>query len=195
MLAQDDAALKRMKNSLYLKVAVLAAILSAAHCCFPQDEGVSNEETSQRFVEGLYARYGPDGNPANLSGEDASQAFDPSLIALVKADAAAVGPGHVGVLDYDPLCDCQETDVDFPGLKITTQSVGASHATATVTFNDVNQKPIKIVLTLVRNPSGWRIFNVEDFTGPGPHTDLRTLLSSDIQKHSSKRGPKQTRQP
>jgi hypothetical protein len=187
MLAQADAALKRMKNSLYLKVAVLAVILSSTHCCFPQDENANNEETAQRFVEGLYARYGPDGSPANLSRDNAAAAFDPSLIALAKADAAAVGQGNAGVLDYDPLCDCQETDVDFPGLKITTHPESASHATATVVFHDVNQKPIKIVLSLVRSANGWRIFNVEDFTGPGPHTDLRTLLNSDIQKHSGKR--------
>lgn len=175
-----------MRTPLSFKVAVLAAILSGTHCCLPQDESVNNEETAQRFVESLYARYGPDGNPANLSAENAGEVFDSSLITLVKADASAVGPGHPGVLDYDPLCNCQQTDVDFPGLRITTQLINASRATTTVTFNDVNQKPIKIVLTLMRSANGWRIFNIEDFTGPGPHTDLRTLLNGEIQKLSGK---------
>jgi hypothetical protein len=190
MLAQAAAAPRQMKNSLLLKVAVLAAILSGALCCFPQDGSVNSHETAQRFVESLYVRYGQGGNPVNLSAPNAGDAFDPSLIALVKAGAAAVGQGHAGVLDYDPLCNCQETDVDFPSLKITTQPLSASRANATVTFNDVKQDEIKIVLTLVMNRNGWRIFNVEDFTGPGPHTDLRTLLSDEIQKHSDKQNPK-----
>lgn len=171
-------------------MAVLAAFLSGAHCCFPQDESVSNHESAQHFVEGLYVRYGLGGNPVNLSGQNAGDAFDPSLIALVNADAAAVGEGNAGVLDYDPLCDCEETDVDFPSLKIAIQPASASHATATVTFNDVKQDEIRIVLTLVMNKNGWRIFNVEDFTGAGPHTDLRTLLSDEIQKHSGKQTTK-----
>lgn len=170
-------------------MAALTAVLSGAHCCFSQNEN-AHSESPQHFVEGLYVRYGEGGNPVNLSGQNASDAFDPSLIALVKADAAAVGQGNSGVLDYDPLCDCQDTDVDFPGLKIAVEPANASHATATVTFNDVKQDEIRIVLTLVMNKNGWRIFNVEDFTGPGPHTDLRTLLSDEIQKHNGKQNVK-----
>ena len=171
-----------MRTSLCFKLAALIVVLVISARCFAQAESGDNAESARRFVLSLYARYGPDGNPANLSADNATEVFDRSLIALVKIDAAAVGPGHFGVLDYDPLCNCQQTDVDFPGLRITTELVNASHANATVTFNDVNQHPIKIVLTLMRSESGWRIFNVEDFTGPGPHTDLRTLLSSEIQK-------------
>lgn len=175
-----------MRTSLCFKLAALIAVLGISSRCFPQAESGDNAESARRFVMSLYARYGPDGHPANLSEENAHEAFDPSLIALVKADAVAVGQGRVGVLDYDPLCNCQQTDVDFPGLRITTQLVNASRATATVTFYDVNQHPIKIVLTLIRGENGWRIFNVEDFTGPGPHTDLRTLLSGEIQKYNDK---------
>jgi len=178
-----------MRTSLCFTLAALIAVLGISSRCFPQAESGDNAESARRFVASLYARYGPDGNPANLSAENAGEVFDSSLIALVKADAAAVGPSHVGVLDYDPLCNCQQTDVEFPGLRITTQLVNASRATATVTFNDVDQHPINIVLTLIRGENGWRIFNVEDLSGPGPHTDLRTLLSGDVQKHSGKRHP------
>ena len=181
-----------MRTSLCFKLAALIAVLGIPSRCFPQAESGDNSESARRFVASLYARYGPDTHPANLSEENANEAFDPSLIALVKADAVAVGQGRVGVLDYDPLCNCQQTDVDFPGLRITTQLVNASHATATVTFNDVNQHPIKIVLSLMHGANGWRIYNVEDFTGSGLHTDLRTLLNGEIQKLSGKRNP-QTR--
>ena len=175
-----------MRTSLCFKLAALIAVLGISSRCFPQAESGDNAENARRFVASLYARYGPDTHPANLFEENANEAFDPSLIALVKADAAAVGPGNVGVLDYDPLCNCQQTDVDFPGLRITMQLVNASRATAVVTFNDVNQKPIKIALALTLGKTGWRIYNVEDFTGPGPHTDLRTLLTGEIQKKSGK---------
>ena len=184
--AGETLAPTAMRTSLCFKLAALIAVLGISSRCFPQAESEDNAESARRFVASLYARYGPDSHPANLSEENANEAFDPSLIALVKADAAAVGPGNVGVLDYDPLCNCQQTDVDFPGLRITMQLVNASRATAVVTFNDVNQKPIKIALALTLGKTGWRIYNVEDFTGPGPHTDLRTLLTGEIQKKSGK---------
>jgi hypothetical protein len=175
-----------MRTSLSFKLAVLIAVLSISSGGFPQAEGANNAESAQYFVQSLYARYGPDGHPVHLSEKNASDAFDPSLIALAKADAAAVGQGHVGLLDYDPLCDCQDTDVTFPNLEIKAEPVGTDRATAVVTFTDVNQKQIKIVLTLAMEESRWRIYNVEDFSGPGPHTDLRTLLQGEIQKNSSK---------
>jgi hypothetical protein len=184
MLAQ--AALEQMKYSLHFKVAVLAAVLSVTSCCFPQDESTNHQDSAQTFIESLYARYGPSGNPPNLSKDNASEAFDPSLIALVKADAAAVGLGHTGFLDYDPLCNCQATDVEFPNLAIQVRLGGSDHATATVIFSDVQQKQIKIVLTLVTTKNGWRIDNVEDFSGPGPHADLRSMLNAEIKNFSDK---------
>lgn len=180
-----------MKMSLFIKVAVLVAVLSLAPCAFPQQtENAGSANSAQSFVASLYSRYGPDGNPAGLLNQNASEAFDPSLIALAKADAAALGPGQVGFFDYDPLCNCQETDVMFPNLKITVEPVDADHATATVTFSDLRQKQITIVLALVNTRDGWRIFNIEDQTGPGRHTDLRTMFNNEIQALSSKRHPK-----
>jgi Protein of unknown function (DUF3828) len=175
-----------MRTSLCFKLAALIAVLGISSRCFPQAESEDNEESAKHFVASLYVRYGPDGHPFSLSGENANEAFDPSFIALVKADAAAVRQGRVGVLDYDPLCDCQQTDATFPNLEIKVDLVGADRAMATVTFNDVGQKQIKIVLTLMMENNGWRIYNVEDFSGPGPHTDLRTLLNGEIQKKSGK---------
>lgn len=175
-----------MRTSLCFKLAALIAVLGISSRCFPHAESGDNAESARRFVTSLYARYGPDEHPANLSEENANEAFDPSLIALVKADAVAVGQGHVGVLDYDPLCNCQDTDVTFPNLEIKANLVSPNHATAVVMFNDVNRKPIKIALALTMGKSGWRIYNIEDFTGSGPHTDLRTLLNGEIQKKSGK---------
>lgn len=147
-------------------------------------------DSAQRFVESLYALYGPNGNPAGLSKENASDAFDPSLIELVKTDAAALGQGHSGFFDYDPLCNCQATDIEFPNLAIQVRPAGPGHAAATVTFNDAQQKQIKIVLTLTMTTAGWRIYNVEDFSGSGPHSDLRTMLNIEIKNLSDKQSVK-----
>ncbi|MGC1361241.1 MAG: hypothetical protein WA419_03240 [Silvibacterium sp.] len=137
-----------MKHFLPLKVAVLMGLLSASSCCFPQDENAKDANSAKRFVESLYARYGFNGNPENLSEENASEAFDASLLALVKADAAAAGQGYAGGLDYDPVCNCQETDVKFPGLKTMIELVNANRAMATVRFT-IDNIPNRIMLTLV----------------------------------------------
>lgn len=98
----------------------------------------------------------------------------------------AARPGYVGALDYDPVCNCQDSDDTFPDLKITIQPVDGNRATATVTFPGYNGDPNKIALTLLKEKGRWLIFNIEDLSGPGPHTDLRTMLKADIQKLSSK---------
>lgn len=176
-----------MRKAPILKVAVLTSLLSGA-LCFPQAANGKSAESAQRFIQGLYASYGPSSAPPNLFEKNASQAFDPSLVLLAKKDAAAVGQGSVGALDYDPVCNCQDTDVTFPDLKILIQSLDTSHATATVTFLGDDHEPNKIVLTLLRKKGQWRVFNIEDFTGPGPHADLRTMLKRDIRNLSREHG-------
>jgi hypothetical protein len=174
-----------MKTSL-LKVAVLAALLSGLPCCFPETQNAEIAKTARDFVESLYARYGPNGNPVNLLAENAPEAFDPSLIALAKANAAAAGNGYVGVLDYDPLCNCQDTDVTFPNLRIIIRPVTTRRVAATVTFTEDNHERNTILLTLMRESGKWRIYDIEDFSGSSYHTNLRLLLKRDMPKPSGK---------
>jgi len=174
-----------MRITLQLRLAVLTLLLSATACCFPQAPRAKHEESAKHFVQSVYARYGPTGNPANLFDNNAGEAFHPSLIALARADAKAARP-DVGVLDYDPVCNCQDPDIGFPNLEIKIKSVDKSRTTAIITFPGDKHEPNKIALTLLREKGYWRIFNIEDLSGPNPHTDLRTMLKADIQKLSSR---------
>jgi hypothetical protein len=175
-----------MKTSLPLKVAVLILALSGIPPCFPQTHNARQRQTAKHFVESVYAGYGRAADPPNLFEENASQAFDPSLIALARADAVAAKP-DVGVLDYDPVCNCQDTDDSFPDLNIFIEPIGLNCAKATVTFGGYNHQLNRISLTLVNKNGHWRIFNIQDMSsGSSSHNDLRTLLRKDIKELSSK---------
>jgi hypothetical protein len=174
-----------MKTSLPFKVAALAVILSAAPCCFPQSQYAEEAQSAKHFVENLYADYGPNGDPVSLSGANADQVFDPSLIKLAKT-LETVGAGYVGALNYDHLCNCKDTNVTFRNLRIAVEPVTTHHATATATFTGKDGTENKILITLTSGPDHWRIYDIEDFTGPRPHIDLRSLLWEEI-KASKKR--------
>ena len=62
--------------------------------------------------------------------------------------------------------------------------VNTNRAMATARFT-IDNIPSRVVLSLVKEKNYWRIFDVEDFSGPGPPTDLRTMLEKEIQKLSS----------
>jgi hypothetical protein len=187
MLACAIVAPTNMKLSLYVTVAVLIATLSTSSCCFPQNVNAKDAGSAKHFVDNLYAQYGRSTDPPNLFEGTASQAFTPSLIKLARTDAKAAKP-DVGVLDYDPVCNCQDPDVKFPDLKITIESANADRATAVVQFTTDNT-PNKLVLTLARKENDWRIFNIKDVSGREPYTDLRTMLEKDIRELSSKQSP------
>lgn len=165
-----------MKNSLFLKVAVLAALLSGMPHSFPQ---ASEAETAKHFVESLYVRYGPNGDPANLSGANANQFFDPSLVTLAKT-LEARGSGYIGALTYDHLCNCTNTNVTFPNLRIVTDPVTKDRATATVTFTGNDGIENKILISLSLGTDQWRIYDIKDYSGPAPYMSLRGLLQSEI---------------
>lgn len=184
-MAQIYFALLTMKTSLSLKVAVLAAVLSGAPCCFPQSQYAEESQSAKHFVENLYAGYGPNGDPVSLSGANADQVFDPSLIKLAKT-LEEVGAGYVGALSYDHLCNCKDTNVTFPNLRIVADPVTAHRANATVTFTGKDGSKNIILITLTSGADHWRIDNIEDFTGPRPYIDLRSLLWEEI-KASKKR--------
>lgn len=180
-----------MEKALSFKVAVLASALAALSCCFPQAQPTTQTKSAKHFVEGLYSRYGPTGNPANLLENNANEAFDHTLIALANADAKLAKP-DIGVLDYDPVCNCQDTDATFPNLQIAIKPMDSRRASATVSFLGYQREQNKIVLTLLREKGLWRIFNIEDLSRPGHHTDLRSVLKADIQNLSSNKAARRT---
>src|SRR5579864_2955914 len=91
--------------------------------------------SAKAFVEKLYSHY--PSKPGNRSafdptGKNASQVFDPGMIAAFREDTR-LAHGEVGFIDSDPLCQCQ----DDSGLKAT---IGA------VTMTDPNAADVVVNL-------------------------------------------------
>ncbi|HEX5234405.1 MAG TPA: hypothetical protein VFW25_03640 [Silvibacterium sp.] len=147
---------------------------------FPRAQKTHQSESTTHFVESLYSLYGPNGNPPDLSGANANQYFSPPLIQLAKSVLATAGPRYSGALDYNHLCNCRDTNVNFPNLRIVARSVTSDQAVATVTFDGKDGTRNRILIDLTLEASQWRISDIKDFTGPPPYTSLRALLKREI---------------
>jgi Protein of unknown function (DUF3828) len=118
--------------------------------------------SAKAFVEKLYSHY--PSKPGNRSafdpmGKNASQVFDPGMIAAFREDTRLAG-GEVGFVDSDPLCQCQ----DDSGLKATVGSAtmtGPDAADVVVNLEYPSDK-VTIVLTLHLVPvnGAWRIYDL-----------------------------------
>ncbi len=173
-----------MKISLLFKVAVLASILSGALSNFSRAQIAAKPDDAKHFVESLYSLYGPNGNPPNLSGDNATRFFSSSLIQLAKKVRAIAGPQYSGALDYDHLCNCKDTNVAFPNLRIIANPVTSQKSVATVTFTGDDKTENRILINLTLKADHWRISDIKDFTGPPPYTSLRGLLQREIKAWS-----------
>jgi hypothetical protein len=66
--------------------------------------------SARAFLQFAYKHYENGGKGVDFSGPRASLYFHSSLLALIRGDEKANGPGYVGVLDGDPVCGCQDWD-------------------------------------------------------------------------------------
>jgi len=149
--------------------------------------------SAKNFVESLYRHYTKNSKGIDLSGPRALNYFDASLNALMDADAKAVGPNEVGVLDGDPICSCQDWDGIWD-LKIAVQTVGSDRAKAAVSFAlfapkaGTDRDLRSVEMTLVRKGTSWRIDDILDKSDPKAPFDLRAELEKEIRtvKHDAK---------
>ena len=175
-----------MRSSLLLKSALLVCVIAPA--CSAQ-EGAS----AKTFLQSLYARYQKGGSAIELSGPQAKRYLHPSLLALLREDARAVGPDEVGVLDGDPLCSCQDWDGIFD-LKIDVHEPKAGRAEAQVSFQlfkDAKpQDRRSLVITLTRENGEWRVWNAVDRSDANSVFDLRAALDKEIHESSQSKRSK-----
>ncbi len=129
-------------------------------------------ETAEQFVKHVYGSYRADSEPVSLTGDRAKTILTPSLHALIKRDAAALG-GEAGVLDMDPLCVCQDYDLTL--RQVTVHQAGDAAAIALVSFVNLGAEH-SVRLSLRRSHGVWRIDDIWTDKGAG----LRALLEAEI---------------
>jgi Protein of unknown function (DUF3828) len=167
------------------KVTAFAALLTIQLCSVQasRDQNAQAVDSATQFVRAIYIKYGSNGGPPSLFEENAGAIFHSSLIALAREDQTAVGPGEAGVIDYDPVCNCQDADVKFEHLKIQVEVATEDSSRANVTFTDENGLPETIVLVLRKENEQWRIYDIENHGRRG-RPSLRAALEKEIQRLS-----------
>jgi len=129
----------------------VSAALMAPVCV--QAEG---DSSARAFTLHLYEAY-QSSTPEYL-GRDARLTFAPRLLALIRRDRATTPSGYVGILDWDPICDCQ----DAGGLRATSlviSAAGPGRSRARVTLRFPSETGV-VTLDLVSTPGEWRVADV-----------------------------------
>ncbi len=138
-------------------------------------------ETPQQFVTRLFAPYQPGGQqwaetptPASQKAQKAFEAaydadfYDPGFLKLMNDNGALAGKNGGGVdLDYDPICQCQDSAVRY---RYVSGQPNGQFFDAKAASDDSSQKPWTLVL--IDTPKGWRLYNVIDDSG-----DVRAWLT------------------
>jgi hypothetical protein len=178
-------------NCLPTKVTAFAILLSLQLCSAqtPRKEDAKVTDGVSQFVQAVYSRYGPNGDPPSLFEENAGMVFHSSLIALAIEDQRAVGIGYAGVVDYDPVCNCQDSDVKFEHLKLQIEALTENSCKVAVNFANQNGAQTPIVLVLVKENEHWRIYDIENH-GRGGRPSLRAALEKEIQRLSEENKPR-----
>ena len=112
--------------------------------------------SARAFVVNLYSHYpsNPNRKAFDPTGKNASQVFDPGMIAAFREDTKLAN-GEVGFVEADPLCQCQ----DDSGLKPKVVSVtmaGPNAADAVVNLQYPGETRT-LTLHLVPVAGTWRI--------------------------------------
>jgi len=96
-------------------------------------------DQARAFVRGLYAQYGhPKASDGpNVLGPSAAKVFSPQLLQLIRKSDKETPKGDVGVLDFDPVCSCQDPDgLRLASLDVKPGAAGAAMAVAMLHYPD-----------------------------------------------------------
>jgi hypothetical protein len=158
--------------------AVIVVVVAPA--CAAQD--ASSPAT---FVQQTYARYTDKTKEWDTLRADAPSLFDSALLALIREDQR-LAQGEAGVLDYDPLCSCQDVEsFKVTAVEVTPQD--KSHAKAIVRFVNGGQS-VRIGLVLAQEAGQWRISDVQEPEVPS----IKSFLTKGIAEARAASGGKST---
>lgn len=158
-------------------VLIAAAVFVGLAACSPSGEGASGPADApaalppgrpaiyeaarvgpEEFVRALYAVHA---TPGATMGEPPRPGQEPiygrMLNAMIGADFAKAA-GEVPTLNYDPICDCQDSG-DFTLVSVTVTSSDPQTAEAAVVFTNMGETK-RQTLKLVKEGPMWRVSDV-----------------------------------
>lgn len=147
--------------------------------------------SAKAFLASIYRHYESGGDGIDIGDQRANQYFAHSLLALVRADARAAGPGNVGAIDADPVCACQDWDGIWQ-LNIDVKMKPPGKAEADVSFSlsspqsHTTSASRRLHIKLISEHGGWRIDDIIDLTDPKIPYALRKALLDDIELNRRK---------
>ncbi len=173
-------------------VLIIAAVLAGLAACSPSDEAAPGpaEATAalppgrpaiyeaarvgpEEFVRALYAAHA---TPGASMGEPPPPGRDPiydrMLNAMIGEDFRKAA-GEVPTLNYDPVCDCQDTE-GFALESVTVTQSGPAAAEAAVVFVNAGETK-RQTLKLVKEGPMWK---VSDVLVPGRPALTEQLLAT-----------------
>jgi len=145
-------------------IALIAALLA------PLSVHAQSLEAAKAFTTTLYGAYAK-GNP-DYVGQNPERTFSPELLGLIRKDQASAAPGEVGILDGDPICDCQDAEgLRATDVKVVATGEGKARADVTLAFPSETRS---MSLDLVASGGEWRVGDVHTEQTPS----LVKLLSN-----------------
>ncbi|MDB5720078.1 MAG: hypothetical protein JWP15_696 [Alphaproteobacteria bacterium] len=134
---------------------VLAALLLApAHAATP---AATAPAAARDFVTRLYARY-ERGNLQPAVAE--AQIYAPELVRQMALNGKLHGPEEVGLIDYDPICQCQDlADLKAAIGPVKPAGPGRAMVKVSLRFGPGSDRR-SLRLQLVRTAAGWRVGDI-----------------------------------
>ena len=112
----------------------------------------------EEFVRALYAVHATPGasmGPPPAPGQD--PIYDRMLNAMIGADFTKAA-GEVPTLNYDPICDCQDSE-GFALDSVAVAQAGPASAEASVAFTNAGESK-QLTLKLVKEGPMWKVSDV-----------------------------------
>ena len=115
----------------------------------------------REVIQTLYGHYTKAGS-AHWSLTDSMRVFDGSLRKLIDDDnARAAAAQEVPLLDYDPVCACQDrAGLQVRGITELARDAHAAQERADLYFT-ADHTHLSVTFRLVAQPEGWRIDDIK----------------------------------
>ncbi|MEO7026197.1 MAG: hypothetical protein ABI056_01435 [Caulobacteraceae bacterium] len=153
---------------------IVAAALSMGATCRAAPADVGSPTAFARWIYSHYPMREREWLPRAAEG----RVFDPSLMALIRADRTSVASGDVSSTDdSDRFCQCQD-DSGLVARVGAARITGSDRASASVTLRFTEERPpsrIAVVLDLVRVNGRWRVHDIRGRDEPS----FRAALAAD----------------